>query len=166
MPEIAEHQSPEEDLLHEGGQQHDDQKRCAGGVVDLGGDGGVIQVGTGGNQKARQAVHQLVKAVKPHKADADALGRLSQPVKEQAGGAAQIIVEDHDAHGEEDVVIDHVLQAGWNVGIKQQLHQAEQRIGGKGQHQQVDHKEHHARDLLARRHIRGGLFFGHRASLL
>ena len=44
---------------------------------------------------------------------------------------------------------------------QQSADQAEQRGCDKGQHQQVDHKEHRARDLFPRRHIGGALSSWH-----
>ena len=54
--QVAEHQSPEQHLLHKGGQENDDQQRYSGGVMDLGGDSGVIQVGVVVHQHPGQPV--------------------------------------------------------------------------------------------------------------
>ena len=66
-----------------------------------------------------------------------------------------------DRGGEEDVVIQDILQSGADGHSQQSADQAEQRGCDKGQHQQVDHKEHRARDLFPRRHIGGALSSWH-----
>ena len=64
--QVAEHQAPEQHLLHKGRQEHHDEQRHVRGAVHLGGNGGVIEVGAVGDDEVRQPVGQLVEAVQGH----------------------------------------------------------------------------------------------------
>ena len=134
-PEIPEHQSPEEHLLHKGRQENDDQQRHVGRVLDLGGDGGVVQVGLVGYHQSCQAVHQLVQAVQGHQSDGHELAGPAQVLCKVPGGPTQKAVENDDRGGEEDVVIQDILQSGADGHSQQSADQAEQRGCDKGQHQ-------------------------------
>ena len=54
--QIAEYQPAKQHFLHEGSQENYDQQRYSGGVMDLGGDSGVIQVGVVVHQHPGQPV--------------------------------------------------------------------------------------------------------------
>ena len=159
--QVAEHQSPEQHLLHKGGQENDDQQRHPGRIVDLGGDGGVVQVGVVVHQQPGQAVHQLIEAVQGHKAHGHGSTGIAQVVCKVPGGAGQEAVENNQGSGKQGVIVDGVLQGRGDGGVQQARHQAEQGRCGKGQHHQVDDEENGSGDLLAGGHIGGGFTFGH-----
>ena len=54
--QIAEYQPAKQHFLHEGSQENYNQQRYSGGVMDLGGDGGVIQIGVVVHQHPGQPV--------------------------------------------------------------------------------------------------------------
>ena len=76
-----------------------------GRVVDLGGDGDVVEVGGSGGYQPRQPVDQLVEAVEGHKARRQGLAGNAQIVRQLPGGPAQEAVKDDEGHGKEDVLV-------------------------------------------------------------
>ena len=160
--QITEHQPPEQHLLHEGRQENDNQQRHVWRVVDLGGDGGVVEVGAVGENQVRQPVHQLIQAIQPHQSCRRRLAGAAQIIHQVPGGPGQEAVENNDRHGEQDVVVQHIPHGGGNRHCQQAPGQIKQRVSDKRQHQQVDDEEHHPSDLLSVSHISCGFAFCHR----
>ena len=131
-PQASKYQPPEEHLLHKGRQKHHDQNRHVGGGVDLGGDGGIVEVGAVAHQQVRQAVDQLVESVEGHQPARHGLAGGAQVVRELPGGPGQKAVENDDAHRKEDVVGQHVLQPVADGHSQEIPRQAEQRPRRKG----------------------------------
>ena len=63
LPQVSEDQSAEQNLFHEGGQKHHDQHGCARCIVDLGRDGGVVQIDAVGDDQIGHPVDQFVQPV-------------------------------------------------------------------------------------------------------
>ena len=159
--QISEYQPPEQHLLHKGRQKNHDQQRDPGRIVNLCGNGGVIEIGMVVHQQPRQAVHQLIEAVQGDQTHHNGLAGVSQIIGKIPGGAADKAVEDQNRHGEKRIVINGVLQGRGDAHRQQPLRQAEQRCRGKGEHHQIDHKKHRTGDLLAGGHIGRGFSLCH-----
>ena len=113
-----------------------------GRVVDLGGDGGIVQIRVVIHQQTGQAVHQLVEAVQGDQPYCDGFAGVAQIVRKVPGRAAKEAVENDQRHGKEDVVVNGVLQADGEIAVpSSRSARRNSGSGGKGQHHQIDHEE-------------------------
>ena len=65
--DIAEDIASEQDFFHKGSKKNDNECRRAGGIVNLGRDGDVVEISKPGEERIQHTVTQFVKSVETHK---------------------------------------------------------------------------------------------------